>query len=49
MGTVCFLSVTLGPLFGALAVGGIVSDIILPRCPRLLRALGRLLNVDLGG
>ena len=43
------LCIYLGPLLAALAVGGIITDVILPRCPRLLRLLERLTGVDFGG
>lgn len=43
------LCIYLGPLLAALAVGGIITDVILPRCPRLLCLLERLTGVDLGG
>ena len=36
------------PFMAVLVVGGIISDVILPRCPRLLRWLEKLLDVDLG-
>lgn len=36
------------PILAVLTVGGIISDVILPRCPRLLRWLEKLLDVDLG-
>ena len=38
----------LAPLFLALAIGGIISDYVLPRCPRLLGFLERVLGIDLG-
>ena len=43
------LCIYLGPLLAALAVGGFVSDVLLPRCPFLLHLLERLTGVDLGG
>lgn len=43
------LCIYLFPLFGVLTVGGIISDYVLPRCPRLLRALEKAFDIDLGG
>ena len=43
------LCIYLGPLLLVLGIGGVISDVILPRCPRLLRLLERCLHVDLGG
>lgn len=43
------MSIVLGPFFAVLAIGGIISDYILPRCPRLIRFLERVLDIDLGG
>lgn len=45
---VVLMSIYLGPFFLALAIGGFFTDYILPRCPRLLRLLERLLQIDLG-
>ena len=36
-----------GPLMLILCAGGVFSDYILPRCPRLLRLLERVLTVKL--
>lgn len=38
----------LAPLMVALAIGGIISDCILPRCPRLLCFLEWVFGIDLG-
>lgn len=43
------MAIVLGPFFGLLAVGGIISDYVLLCCPRLIRFLERVLDVDLGG
>ncbi len=43
------MAIVLGPFFGLLAVGGIISDYVLPRCPRLIRFLEHVLDIDLGG
>ena len=43
------IAIELGPFFGLLAVGGIISDYVLPRCPRLIRFLEHVLDIDLGG
>lgn len=43
------MAIVLGPFFGLLAVGGIISDYVLPRCPRLICFLERVLDIDLGG
>ena len=43
------MAIVLGPFFGLLAVGGIISDYMLPRCPRLIRFLERIFDIDLGG
>jgi hypothetical protein len=48
-GGAAVLCIYLGPLLLALAVGGFISDVLLPRCPFLLRLLERLTGVDLGG
>ena len=46
---VVLMSIYLGPFFLALAIGVFFfTDYILPRCPRLLRLLERLLQIDLG-
>lgn len=43
------MAIYLLPLFFALWIGGIFADYVLPRCPRLLRFIERVLQVDLGG
>lgn len=43
------LAIYLGPLFTALLVCGLISDCVLPRCPRLLHFLERVFDVDLEG
>ena len=43
------VSVILCPLFLLLAVGGLIADYLMPRCPRLIRFLERVLHIDLGG
>ena len=35
------------PFLAILCVGGFFSDYVLPRCPRLIRFLERVLDVDL--
>ena len=41
---VVLMSIYLGPFFLALVIGGFFSDYVLPRCPRLLHLLKRLLK-----
>jgi len=42
------IGIYLAPLMAALAIGGIFSDFILPRCPRLLCFLEWVFGIDLG-
>ena len=39
----------LAPFLLLLEPGGVLADYVLPRCPRLLKFLERVLQVDLGG
>ena len=45
--TIIFLY--LAPFLLLLCLGGYLADHVLPRCPRLLKFLERVLQVDLGG
>ena len=40
-------AIYLCPFLALLVVGGFLADYVLPRCPRLLRFLSRVLDVDL--
>lgn len=43
------MAIYLGPLFGALAACGLLSDYVMPHCPRLLHFIERILDIDLEG
>lgn len=43
------MAIDLLPLFFLLWLGGVFADYVLPHCPRLLRFIERILQVDLEG
>ena len=43
------MAIYLLPLLAALSICGLLADYVLPRCPRLLRLIERILQVDFDG
>ena len=43
------LAIDLGPLFALLLVCGFLADYVLPHCPRVIRFLEWVFDVDLEG